>query len=78
MSTTDTPSWAAAAATERPPEPAPITHRSTRSSPLAVRRPSVLLPAVRLPVRPCRRRQPIRIKPAAAIIWLLHACSSIS
>src|SRR6516165_285639 len=36
MRTTGTPSCAAPAATVRPPEPAPITHRSTRSSPPAV------------------------------------------
>src|SRR5262245_44193063 len=32
MRTTETPSCAAAAATERPPEPPPMTHRSGRSS----------------------------------------------
>src|SRR5215813_13576944 len=35
MRATDTPSCAAPAATVRPPEPAPITHRSTRISPPA-------------------------------------------
>src|SRR6476661_7677912 len=33
MRTTETPSWAAAAATVRPPAPAPITHTSARISP---------------------------------------------
>src|SRR5689334_3446030 len=33
MRITETPSWAAAAATVRPPDPAPITHRSARNSP---------------------------------------------
>src|SRR5687767_13052245 len=39
MSTTERPKAAAAAATERPPEPAPMTHRSAKISSLA-RRPA--------------------------------------
>ena len=75
ISTTLTPSWAAAAATDRPPEPAPITHRSARSSwvaepaevagrlsPLPELRPTALPPAS------------ARIRPTALFIWLRHGC----
>src|SRR5262245_35447423 len=64
MSTTDTPSWAAAAATVNPPAPAPITHRSARMSPPAAEVRMLLAGAASRSVLPLPAA-PIRIKPTA-------------
>src|SRR4029079_5461156 len=56
-------SWAAPAATVRPPEPAPITHKSARSSPPAV---LVIAPLLDATVTSARSLLgPVRTKPTA-------------
>ena len=76
MSTTETPSWAAAAATDSPPEPAPITHRSTRSVAAAGGRDCSAWSATALSAAVAAGTDPHQAD--RAVIWLLHGWFSIS
>src|SRR5262245_30436607 len=63
MSTTETPSWAAAAATVNPPAPAPITQMSARTLPPAEGLSVPLFAVAASSMLPAP--EPTRIKPTA-------------